>query len=99
MITANVHDVALATNQGTIVTIDVLGTTYGQGGADKKGRFTSKFSFDAGEEDFSPVSIVLLGASLLLVSVAFFLYSRARKEEQQTSSMSQPLVNNEGVLA
>ena len=100
MIPADFNDVAMAGNQGTIISFELFVTMHGSGGVTNKG-FARKFSFDGVEleQEISTALITMFVASVLFFASVLIFYIRLRKEEKQASALNTPLVTNEGIMA
>ena len=96
MLGANFRDVALASEQGTITKITLLGSTFGDGGFGRNGKFLSAVDFRTGALGISRksttwfvLSMVTFGALL----VGFIVTRRVEKRAGQSSARV-PLVRN-----
>lgn len=98
MLTADFRDIKIASDQGTIVEVEVLGETYGSGGFGRRGHFENSYT-TTGELKVSRPSIVTFSLSLVLLLVGLFSFLRVKKEEKQKSSMETPLVALQGGVA
>lgn len=96
MLGANFRDVALASEQGTITEINLLGSVLGSGGFGRFGRFVSAYNYKTSTQGTSSKSIAWFVASLVAFAVFFVAHVYIRKEEkkQMQSSAREPLVTN-----
>ena len=102
MLTANFRDVALASEQGTIVEIELLGSVLGSGGFGKFGRFASAYNYSKDSLGLSEKSLIWFGSSLAALVVGFIIYACARRAEKRhkRSAAEEPLVqSSEGVVS
>ena len=107
MFGANFRDVALASDQGTITEINMLGDNLGSGGVSNGGNFSTKYNFFTGQLeslDISPRSTHWFLSSLVALVACFVAFFYAQKaEKQQKSSAREPLVpkvpNSRGFVA
>ena len=101
MLTANFRDVALASEQGTIVEIELFGTVLGSGGFGRFGRFASAYNYSKDSLGLSEKSLIWFGSSLAALVVGFMVYACARKaEKKHRSGAEEPLVeSSKGVVS
>ena len=89
MLGANFRDVALASEQGTITKIKLLGSTLGRGGFDRSGKFLASVDFSTGELGISRKSTTWFVVSLVtcaVLLVGFFVSRKAEKRAGQSSA-------------
>jgi len=102
MLTANFRDVTLASEQGTIVEINLLGSVLGFGGFGRFGRFASAYNYSKDSLALSDKSLIWFGSSLAALTVGILVYISARRAEKRKgrSSVREPLVGrSKGVLS
>ena len=94
MFQADFGDVALASAQGTITSIDLLGTTFGDGGFGRHGGFQRAFNYRTGKLGISVKAITWFVMSVVSFIAAFigFVFLRKVERRQQKSSARVPLV-------
>ena len=97
MLGANFRDVALASEQGTITEIKLLGSTFGNGGFGRYGKFSSAVDFRTGALDISHKSTTWFVVSLVTFGALFagFVITRKAEKRAEKSSARQPLVRND----
>ena len=94
MYQADFGDVALASAQGTITEIDLLGSAFGDGGFGRRGGFQRAFNYKTGQLGISVKAITWFVVSLVSFIAAFIWFVFLRKVEirQQKTSARVPLV-------
>ena len=94
MFQADFGDVALASAQGTITSIDLLGTSFGDGGFGRHGGFQRAFNYRTGKLGISVKAITWFVLSVVSFIAAFigFVFLRKVEKRQQKSSARVPLV-------
>ena len=97
MLGANFRDVGLASDQGTITEINMLGDYLGSGGVSYSGNFSTEYDFYSGQLeslDVSSESTYWFLSSLvaLVACLVAFIYAQ-KAEKQQESSVREPLVS------
>ena len=96
MLGANFRDVALASEQGTITEITLLGSTFGDGGFGRNGKFLSAVDFRTGALGISRKSVTWFVLSMVTFGallVGFIVTRRVEKRAGQSSARV-PLVRN-----
>ena len=95
MLGANFRDVALASEQGTITEIKLLGSTLGWGGFGRHGKFSSSVNLHTGQLEISRKATIWFVVSLVTAAamlVGFIMTRKAEKRAEQSSA--QPLLRN-----
>jgi len=97
MLGANFRDVALASEQGTITEIKLLGSTFGNGGFGRYGKFSSAVDFRTGALGISHKSTTWFVVSLVTFGALFagFIVTRRAEKRADKSSAREPLVRND----
>jgi hypothetical protein len=97
MFGANFRDVGLASDQGTITEINMLGDYLGSGGVSYSGNFSTEYDFYSGQLEsleVSPESTHWFLSSVVALAACLVAFIYAQKaEKQQDSSAREPLVS------
>ena len=101
MLPATFRDVALASEQGTITEIKLLGSTFGKGGFGRHGKFSSSVNLHTGQLGISRKSTTWFVVSLVTSAAMLIGFIITRKDEKRAkgSSAREPLVPNEHGLS
>ena len=101
MLPATFRDVALASEQGTITEIKLLGSTFGKGGFGRHGKFSSTVNLHTGQLGISRKSTTWFVVSLVTSAAMLIGFIITRKDEKRAkgSSAREPLVPNEHGLS